>query len=102
MKLLTRSAYLFSLSAAIIATSASAYAAPKTYQVTGPVIEADNSKIVIKKGNERWEMSRDATTKVTGDLKPGTKATVQYEMIAVNAEAKESKEAKSDQKKKGS
>ena len=54
----------------------------KTYQVTGPVIEVTNDMIVVSKGKERWEVARDASTKVTGDLKVGSKVTIQYRMTA--------------------
>jgi cytochrome c oxidase assembly protein Cox11 len=46
-------------------------AAPKTYQVTGPVLSVTNDTIVVQKGTDKWELGRDATTKVTGDLKVG-------------------------------
>ena len=47
-------------------------AAPKTYQVTGPVVELTADTIVVMKGKDRWEVARDANTKVTGDLKPNS------------------------------
>jgi hypothetical protein len=63
-------------------------AAPKTYQVTGPIIEVNDSTITVEKGKEKWEIARDKDTKVTGDLKPGTKVTIQYRMSAASIEAK--------------
>jgi uncharacterized protein (UPF0548 family) len=59
-------------------------AQPSTYQVTGPIIELTADTIVVKKGSERFEISRDATTKVTGDLKVGAKVTIQYRMTAAS------------------
>ena len=50
-------------------------AATKTYQVTGPVLEVSDSMIAVQKGKDRWEIARDASTKVTGDLKVGSKVT---------------------------
>jgi Ni2+-binding GTPase involved in maturation of urease and hydrogenase len=66
-------------------------AGPKTYQVTGPVLEVSSDMIVIQKGKDKWQMGRDAATKVTGDLKVGSKVTIEYTMKAVTVEAKEAK-----------
>jgi len=63
-------------------------AAAKTYQVTGPVLEVTNDLIVVQKGQERWEVARDAATKVTGDLKVGAKVTIEYRMTAATVEVK--------------
>jgi hypothetical protein len=63
-------------------------AAPKTYQVTGPVLELTSDMIVVKKGNDRWEIARDASTKVTGDLKVGATVTIQYRMTAAAIDVK--------------
>jgi len=69
-------------------------AQPKTYQVTGPVLELTNDMIVVKKGNDRWEIARDASTKVTGDLKVGATVTIQYRMTAAAIDVKAAKEPK--------
>src|SRR5947209_7951387 len=75
------------LGSTLLATGA--FAAPtKTYQVTGPVVEVTDSSITIEKDKEKWQISRDKDTKVTGDLKPGTKVTIQYRMSAASIEAK--------------
>ena len=72
-----------------------AYAAGiKTYQVTGPVLELTNTAITVQKGKDKWEIARDANTKVTGDLKVGSKVTIQYEMKAASIDVKEEKKAK--------
>jgi hypothetical protein len=63
-------------------------AAPKTYQVTGPVLELTADAIVVKKGSERWEIARDASTKITGDLKVGATVTIQYRMSAAAIDVK--------------
>jgi hypothetical protein len=60
----------------------------KTYQVTGPVLELKADMIVVQKGSERWEIARDATTKVTGDLKVGAKVTIEYRMTAASVTVK--------------
>ena len=58
------------------------------YQVTGPVLEVSDSRIVVQKGKEKWELARDAGTKMTGDVKVGDKVTVEYRMTATSIEAK--------------
>jgi hypothetical protein len=77
------------LSSALILSATFAFAgAPKSYQVTGPVLELKDDMIVVQKGSEKWEIARDKDTKVTGDLKVGSKVTVQYQMKAKSIEAK--------------
>jgi hypothetical protein len=89
---------LFSLlAAASLALSATAFAAgAKTYQVTGPVLEVTDAMIAVQKGKDRWEINRDANTKVTGDLKVGEKVTVTYTMSATEVEVKAGKGAKKE------
>jgi hypothetical protein len=66
-----------------------AFAGPtKTYQVTGPVLEVKDDMVVVQKGKEKWEIARDKDTKVTGDLKVGSKVTVMYSMKAATIDAK--------------
>jgi hypothetical protein len=79
--------------AASLVTPAHA-AAPKTYQATGPVLELTADTIVIQKGTERWEIGRDAATKVTGDLKVGSKVTIEYRMTAATVTVKPDKAGK--------
>ncbi len=75
--------------------AATAFAAsPKKYQVTGQVLEVTADKIVVQKGDEKWEVARDAATTVTGDLKAGVKVTIEYTMKATTVEVKESKKSK--------
>jgi hypothetical protein len=83
------------LAAASLALSGTAFAAGgKTYQVTGPVLEVTDSMIAVQKGKDRWEISRDANTKVTGDLKIGEKVTITYTMAATEVEVKAGKAGK--------
>ena len=58
--------------------SLTAFAADKTYQATGPVLEVSPSKIVVEKGKEKSEIARDASTKVGAETKVGDKVTVTY------------------------
>lgn len=66
-------------------------AKPKTYQVTGPVLELTADTIVVQKGQDRWEIARDGATAVKGDLKVGSKVTIEYSMTAKSIEVKEAK-----------
>ncbi len=65
--------------------------AGKTYQVTGPVVAVDDKTIVVEKGKDKWEIARDAATKVTGELKVGDKVTIEYSMTAATITVKEAK-----------
>jgi len=76
---------------ALLFVASLAYAGVKTYQVTGPILELTNDTITVQKGKDKWEIARDAGTKVTGDLKVGSKVTIQYEMKAASIEVKEEK-----------
>jgi hypothetical protein len=80
--------------------AAVAYAAgPRTYQVTGPVMDVKGDVIVVKKGSDNWEVAKNAATKVTGDVKVGSKVTIEYTMTATKIEAKEDKKADAKKKK---
>lgn len=63
-------------------------ASAKAYQVTGPVVEVSNDMIVVMKGKDRWEIGRDASSKVPADVKVGDKVTVYYKMTATEVESK--------------
>jgi len=77
--------------AAVMLSSSLVFAAGKTYQVTGPVLEVKDDMIVVQKGKEKWEVAKDKDTKVTGDVKVGSKVTVTYTMKAATIEAKAEK-----------
>jgi len=82
-----------------ITLSASSFAADQ-YQVTGPVVEVTDTKLVVMKGGkERHEFNRTADTKVTGDVKVGAKVTVMYTMTATSVEVKADKPAKAEKAK---
>ena len=70
-------------------TTAAGAASLKTYQVTGPVLEVGDDYVVVQKGNDKWQLGRDKDTKVTGDLKVGSKVTIQYIMKAAEIDVKE-------------
>jgi hypothetical protein len=70
----------------------------KDYQVTGPVVDVKDDVIVVKKGNDNWELARDKNTKTTGDIKKGDRVTIKYKMTATSIEGKEPAKAKTDAK----
>ena len=77
------------LALSLFLSSATAFAAaPRTYQVTGPVLELTDDLIVVQKGKEKWEIARSKDTKVTGELKVGAKVTIEYRMSATTVEVK--------------
>lgn len=65
--------------------------AAKTYQVTGPVLEVTDTKIVVQKDKDKWEIDRTPDTKITGELKVGEKVTIEYTMAAAKVEVKAAK-----------
>ena len=69
-------------------------ASANSYQVTGPVLEVNDTMIAVQKGKDRWEVGRDASTKVNGDLTVGAKVTIQYRMIATQVDVKPAKSKK--------
>jgi hypothetical protein len=75
-------------------------AAAKTYQVTGPVLAVDDSTITVQKGKDKWEIARDASTKITGELKVGAKVTIEYRMTATTVDVKSEAKAEKGSKKK--
>ncbi|MFO1475983.1 MAG: hypothetical protein U1F98_04945 [Verrucomicrobiota bacterium] len=92
---------LLILAAAALCLGASPLqAAPqaKTYQVTGLVLELTDTSIVVQKGDEKWQIARDASTKVNGALKVGSKVTIQYRMVATDVEVKADKADKAADK----
>ncbi len=89
--LVTASIVLFSASAA--------FAAPHTYQVTGPVLAMTDKTITVSKGKENWEINKDAATKIPADVKVGSKVTIEYTMTAVDVTDKTAA-PKADKKKK--
>lgn len=65
------------------------FAGPKTYQVTGPVLALTDSTVTVQNtAGEKWELGRDASTKITGELKVGAKVTIQYTMSATTVDVK--------------
>ncbi len=88
---------VFLVVAVLTAFSAPAFAVDlktDSFQVTGTVSAVDDSSITVMKGKERFQIAKDAATKVTGEVKVGAKVTVHYKMYAVDIEAKAEKAGK--------
>ena len=81
--------FLIVAGAVILFSSLVFAAGPKTYQVTGPVLEMKDDSVTVQKGKEKWEIARDPSTRVTGDLKVGSKVTIEYTMKAATIEVKD-------------
>lgn len=80
------------IAAGMLAVSGPARAeSANEYQVTGPVLEMTDTMIAVKKDNDRWEIKRDAGTRLDGEVKVGTKVTIMYTMTATKVEAKPEK-----------
>jgi hypothetical protein len=87
------------LAALSLALNGTAVAAgSKTYQITGTVVEATGSKVIVEKGTERFEFDIDpATVKGSAELKVGSTVTVSYVMSATKIEAGATSQAPSPQ-----
>ena len=94
MKTLHFLALLLALSYVSLNLSSAVAAGPKTYQVTGPILELSDTTIVVQKGKDRWELARGAALNLGTDAKVGTKVTLEYTMTAVSAEIKADKKKK--------
>ena len=60
--------FLIVVGAIILFSSLVFAAGPKTYQVTGPVLEMKDDSITVQKGKEKWEIAKDACNQ--GDRRP--------------------------------
>ena len=101
--------FLSMFAAVFLLASVAIAAGPKDYQVTGPVLDVTDDVITVEKGKDRWEIGRNKDTKINGDLKKGSKVTIQYKMTATSvevkdagkkAETKKAEEKKTEEKKK--
>ena len=93
------SAYLAMAACGLSLATSPLYAGDaKTYQVTGPVLEVNDSYLVVQKGEDKWQVARNKDTKINGDLKVGAKVTIEYRMVATDVEVKTDK-AKPEKKK---
>ena len=84
--------------AVFLLTAVAIAAGPKDYQVTGPVLDVTDDVITVEKGKDKWEIGRNKDTKINGDLKKGSKVTIQYKMTASSVDVKDAGKAKADTK----
>src|SRR5437868_5805340 len=83
-----RSRIICLLTAVILAANASLLgAAGKTYTITGTIVSATGTTLVVEKGSEKYEFAIDpATIKGSAELKVGSTVTVTYVMSATKIE----------------
>ena len=78
---------LIMIAAALALFAAPAFAATKTYQVTGPVVEVGKDSVIVLKGKDKWEIAKGSAD-FPADLKAGDKVTIEYSMTADKVTAK--------------
>ena len=78
---------LIMIACALCLLAAPAFAATKTYQVTGPVVEVTADSIIVMKGKDKWEIAK-GSAEIPADVKKGDKVTIEYSMTADKVIAK--------------
>jgi len=81
-------ARFLSMLAVVALVALPAAAAPKTYQVTGPVLDLTADQITVQKGKEKWTIDRGTAT-VPADVKVGSKVMIEYTMTAATVTSKD-------------
>ena len=80
---------IIALAVVFLFVSVAMAAGPKTYQVTGPVLENKDGVITVQKGKDKWEIATTKDTKIKGDPKVGSKVTIEYTMTAASIDVKD-------------
>jgi len=80
---------IIALAVVFLFVSVAMAAGPKTYQVTGPVLENKDGVITVQKGKDKWEIATTKDTKIKGDPKVGSKVTIEYTMTAASVDVKD-------------
>jgi hypothetical protein len=80
---------IIALAVVFLFVSVAMAAGPKTYQVTGPVLENKDGVITVQKGKDKWESATTKDTKIKGDPKVGSKVTIEYTMTAASIDVKD-------------
>lgn len=83
-----KSLLILLVTAYLFAGSVASAASIKNYQVTGPIVSLTDTAIVVQKGDEQWEIAREAKTKSDSELKVGQKVTIHYRMVATSVDVK--------------
>jgi len=74
---------VFATTALVLMSSTAALAAGKSYPLVGQVAEITSSKITVIGGNKKkWEIARDANSKVPADIKVGSIVVVNANLTA--------------------
>lgn len=68
--------------------AASAQAAKHSYEMEGPVVEVNDSSIVVRHAGRNWEIYREGSTQLESDVRPGDRVRVEYTMTATHLEVK--------------
>ena len=76
-------------SLALAMTAAAADKADKSYQAVGTVMHATDSSIMLRTSAQDMDFTRDAKTKVNGELKKGAFVTVLYTKVSGQPHATE-------------
>ncbi len=81
----------FSIVAAVIVTFAVATfaAEAKTFRAVGNILHVTSAKITLRTSAQDMEFTRDAKTKVNGEVKTGQPATVMYDKVSGQPHATE-------------
>jgi uncharacterized protein YdgA (DUF945 family) len=82
-----KTALSFIAAANLALTGAMFAGGPKTFQVTGTILEVSPTKIALQKDGDRWEIDLDPQTKVNGELKVGAKVKITYTMSATKIDS---------------
>jgi hypothetical protein len=91
MKRIKNCCYAAFFSVLLLAARGLDAADAKSYQVTGPILELTDTTITVQKGDDKWQIARDKSAKVDGQLKVGAKVTIHYKMVATDIEVKDDK-----------
>ncbi len=94
-----KTSVLLAVAFAVLGFTSPIHAATTDHKVSGSVLEVSDTKIVIQKGKGKWEIARNAATKITGDLKVGANVSIQYTMTATAVEVKPADTAPVEKKK---
>jgi len=67
---------------------------------TGEIVEMTANKIVIDRGKTQWLIDRNSGTKVTGDVKVGSRVKIEYKMVATEVKEVKARKTKTKSTKK--
>ncbi len=85
----TRTAFTI-IAAAVVAFAVATFAAEaKTFRAVGNILHVTDAKITLRTSGQDLEITRDAKTKVNGELKMGAPATVMYDKVSGQPHATE-------------